>query len=793
MNSATATTNNHTNDHGNPNTLQNAIQQLAARCDGAQEEDGKGFNKPDARYGRLLALQSEADWHPSHKAAAYEVLRKYKNQLADYGVDYDAIEKPEAWDADIAPLPEPPKPRAVINAENNLFIVAFNYSAEKVAGVKAIPGVTGRDYDGANKRWKVRNLPGVADSLRAFAEKHGFDFSDGATELLNTEPLHIVAAPVTVPVVPTFTIVQVGDDWRVSFQYDQKLVDGIKNVKTRRKFDGSTKSWLCEGSAELLAFLDEHSFEGREPLREMLKLKEAIKTENIIASRAEDADIEITGIGGTPMPFQKAGVAYALRNKRIFIADEPGLGKTVQALITIHQARAFPALVICPASIKLNWKRETEKWLPGRRVVVLGTGCVDLSGADVTIVNYDILHVRRSKEAAEALKATGKVPVEVRADLMAVPFKAIIMDEAHAIKEIKRIRSQAVKQLVANAEFRLALTGTPVLNRPKELIAQLDMLDRLKEFGGFWRFAKRYCHATRSEFGMDMKGHDNLAELNEKMRATCFIRREKAQVLPELPAKRRVNVAIEIDNRNDYEHAERNLISWLQEKAVQDQVFLASIAHLEPKQQAWAKHQRAQEAGRKAQYAEQLVRIEALKQVSAKGKLASVIEWVQSFIDTGEKIVVFASHIEIQKKLVTAFPGSASILGEHSVEVRQANVDRFQTDPDCKVVICSLAAASEGITLTAASNVAFVELGWNPGKMDQATDRVHRIGQTDSVTAWYLLAEETIDQDIYALIEAKRKVVDEATNGEVREESVEDAGIINALIEQLLAKGKKVA
>ena len=181
--------------------------------------------------------------------------------------------------------------------------------------------------------------------------------------------------------------------------------------------------------------------------------------------------------------------------------------------------------------------------------------------------------------------------------------------------------------------------------------------------------------------------------------------------------------------------------------------------------------------------AEHLVRIETLKQLAAKGKLAAAIDWVRDFLGSGEKLVLFATHTDIVRGLAEAFD-APMIYGDTPVAERQAIVDRFQSDPECRLVVGNTRAAGVGLTLTAASNVAFLELGWTPAEHDQAEDRCHRYGQTaDSVNAWYLLAADTIDEDIAALIESKRAVVDAGTDGK---ESLGES-ILGGLLDRLAA------
>ncbi len=555
-----------------------------------------------------------------------------------------------------------------------------------------------------------------------------------------------------------------GGGFEVAFMgYEPSLVAQVKDIPGRR-FDGARRVWRIPEKPEvvepLVSFISEtgidysdvvidrvHEIAGRAE-------KEAAEREaQIEASRAADADLEVEGLGGELRPFQRAGVAYALGAKRTFLADQMGLGKTPQSLATVHAAGAYPALVVCPASLKLNWKREAEKWLPGKTISVLNGKSASYD-ADVVIINYDILG-----------KHDG--------DLKARGFKALVLDECHATKNHRAKRTQLCRELAKGVEVRLLLSGTPLLNRPQELISQLDILGRLDEFGGFWQFAERYCAAYRTRWGLDLSGSSNLDELNEKLRGSCYVRRTKDQVLKELPAKQRAVLPMSLTNRREYERAERELIQYLGEVAANDEARIAeavekwSEEHGREPGQGEMRRIRSDvrmTAEANAERAEQLVRIEALKQLCAKGKLDAVCEWVEDFLDSGEKLVLFAHHREIVKAIAERF-GAPSITGDTPAEARQDAVDAFQSDPDTKLIVLNIQAGGVGLTLTAASDVAFVELGWTPAAHDQAEDRAHRIGQTDSVTAWYLLAEDTIDDEIHELIEAKRAVVDEATEG----------------------------
>jgi SWI/SNF-related matrix-associated actin-dependent regulator 1 of chromatin subfamily A len=439
-------------------------------------------------------------------------------------------------------------------------------------------------------------------------------------------------------------------------------------------------------------------------------------------------------LGGKLEPFQVAGVRYVLEQRRTFVADEQGLGKTIEALAALEADGAFPAVVVCPASLKLNWEREAERWLPHRtRTVVSGRGRV-AEPADITILNYEV--------------------VEAHTDaLRRVRPRALVIDESHLVKNPRAQRTKAVRRLadaVVPNGLKLALTGTPVMNHPDELIAQLRVIDRLSDFGSGTRFSQQF----RGSHGAEERLHWHL-------RRHCFVRRTKAEVLPQLPAKRRSVVPVALTNEAEYRTAERDVIEWLSQQPLDLSVLDAKIAA--------------------ARRAERLAQLNVLKQVAARGKLAAALSWIEDFRASEEPLVVFAHHAEIQQAVLARFPGALHLMGRDSGPARDATVRAFQSGEGDGLLVCSTAVASQGITLTRATNVCFLELEWTPAIHDQAEDRVHRIGQHDAVTAWYLLAAGTIDETMAKLIERKRDLVAAVTDGRERN----DEPLVEAVAREL--------
>jgi SWI/SNF-related matrix-associated actin-dependent regulator of chromatin subfamily A-like protein 1 len=457
----------------------------------------------------------------------------------------------------------------------------------------------------------------------------------------------------------------------------------------------------------------------------------------VALSAATDAPLDVQRLGGELKPFQRAGVSYLLTQRRAFLADEQGLGKTIEALATLEADGAYPAIVVCPASLKLNWLRELERWLPHRSARALSGngGGAPTAAAEITVVNYDIVAPRLQ-------------------ELCALQPHALVLDESHHCKNAAAKRTQAVQRLSAVVPQRglvLALTGTPVVNRPAELISQLRILGRLDDFGSGVRFSQRF------------RGPDAHLRLHWHLRARCFARRLKADVLPQLPAKTRAVVPVELDNEREYRLAERDIIAWLQTQPL-------DLRELDVKVAA-------------ALRAERLVRLNALKLLAARGKLHAALTWIHDFCTSGERLVVFAHHREIQRAVLDRFPGALHILGGDAHAARETAVRAFQASdrPGNQLIVCSVEVAGQGLTLTRSSNVVFLELDWTPARHDQAEDRCHRIGQRDAVTASYLLAAGTVDETISTLLERKRAVIGAVTDG--REEDEE--GVVDALVREL--------
>lgn len=536
-----------------------------------------------------------------------------------------------------------------------------------------------------------------------------------------------------------------GDNFELSFKYKPSIVDRIRQIPGRR-FDGTRKVWIIPTRS-------------RVDLERMIYQIQQFENINWLSGnekREEEAVYDIPELPELviphnlkiqPYPYQLKGIARGLELKRFMNCDEPGLGKTLQSIATINIAGAFPCLVICPSSLKINWMREWEKFTDKKAMILTDkvrdtwTFFFQTGMHQVFIVNYESLKkyfVQRIK------KSEGWTLRDVEFRNSINLFKSVIIDESHRCKSASTQQAKFCKGICTGKEWIIELTGTPVVNRPKDLIPQLAILNRMEDFGGYKPFVNRYCSGQREA--------SNLKELNFNLWKYCMFRREKSLVLTDLPDKIRQVNTCEITNRKEYVDAERDLIMYLQKYKDADD-----------------------EKIEKALRGEVMVRINILRQISARGKVRDVIEFVKDFRENGKKIILFCSLHEVVDQLKRYFPTAVSVTGRDSQDDKQRAVDAFQNNPKTDIIICSIKAAGVGLTLTASSNVAFVEFPWTYADCCQCEDRAHRIGQKDSVTCYYFLGRRTIDEKVYRIIQEKKNIANAVTGStEYIEENIVD-------------------
>ncbi len=458
----------------------------------------------------------------------------------------------------------------------------------------------------------------------------------------------------------------------------------------------------------------------------LAKVEEELKAleQSISKSKALSSSLPIPTPGPELYDFQKAGVEFALARPRTLIADDMGVGKTIQAIGFINMVQPRSVLIICPASVKLNWVRELEKWVYDFPTIGVSYGNKPFpEDNNIVIINYDILS-------------------KFHDQIHSKEWDVLIIDESQYLKNPGAKRTVEAYGGKGRAGIKakrvLALTGTPIVNRPVELFPTLNYLDP-KTFPSFFKFAMRYCGAFQSGWGWDFTGATNLEELQTLLRTTVMIRRLKRDVLPELPGKTRQIIELPTSGLTRVIKTEMKAVK-IYKKQVQDLSMTSFSAFTE---------------------------LAELRYETALAKVPAVINYLKDIIESGQKVVCFAWHKDVINKIREAFiehPYNyhSCITGDTPVKKRQAVVDEFQNNKHCTLFVGNILAAGVGITLTAASQVVFAELDWVPGNMSQAEDRCDRIGQDSCVNVKHLVLEGSIDAYIAKMLVNKQEVIDQA-------------------------------
>ncbi len=473
----------------------------------------------------------------------------------------------------------------------------------------------------------------------------------------------------------------------------------------------------------------------------------------------EPASLSAPG-GRRLMPHQARLVAAAAAGHRTFLlADEPGLGKTAQALLAAQAAGAYPLLVVVPNVVKTNWAREAELWTPQHRATVVhGNGETVDGFADIVVVNYEVLdrHVGWLGDLG---------------------FRGMVVDEAHFIKNKSSQRSQHVLELSERVRARtvrpllMALTGTPLIND-------------IEDFRAIWQFLGWIDDKKPLAELMDALEETGLVPGDPGFYAAArgrvidmgIVRRRKVDVAADIPARRVADLPVELDDEagRSIRQAERDLARRLvarYESALATRTsgrVVEGIDHdLVRRVAAWEREDTS--TGTSEENVFTMMR----RIGQAKAGLAA--DYAAQLARSVGKVVFFAKHVDVMDVAEETFAKrglrSSSIRGDQTRAVRQRNIDAFLEDPEVAVAVCSLTAAGVGLNLQVASNLVLAELSWTDAEQTQAIDRIHRIGQAEPVTAWRIIAAQTIDTRIAELIDSKAGLAARALDGSDEEVS----------------------
>ncbi|PAV84045.1 hypothetical protein WR25_14472 [Diploscapter pachys] len=430
-------------------------------------------------------------------------------------------------------------------------------------------------------------------------------------------------------------------------------------------------------------------------------------------------------------PYQKGGVRFILeRRGRAMIADEMGLGKSIQALVAARAYKSeWPLLIICPSSVKAAWRNQLNKFYPNiKRITNLDKSSdplpLERTSNTVIIASYDLMAMENRLN-----------------DLVRAAYQVVIFDESHNLKEIKTKRTKAAIRVATVAKRVLLLSGTPALSRPAELYSQIYLIDS-KLFPNFFNFAERYCAGKQGKFCYEAKGCTNSDELKAILLRRVMIRRLKADVLKELPPKRRE-------------------VIYLSGKSIDDRIKKLQRFRQEFERLDFSRFKPGTNGQPDNENLVQYYRETGI------AKAAAVVQHITENVfcdgELDKKVLIFAHHQVVMDTIQAAIAKASlrwiRIDGSTPQQLRGEYCDEFQNDSAVKVALLSISAAGVGITLTAASIVIFAELHWNPGHLVQAEDRAHRVGQQDSVYVQYLLAKNTADDVIWRMVQSKLDIL----------------------------------
>lgn len=515
--------------------------------------------------------------------------------------------------------------------------------------------------------------------------------------------------------------------WYVGFRYDERLVKEIKRFPGAG-YNPENKEWSIPFTlptvAPLQKWLHDNGFvEGMNyyPSKRVLEYQEppVIITPEDVAIACKEL-----GFKRMPRPYQCEGIAYMINHGNCINGDDCGLGKTMQTIMTLELMDAFPALVITPASVKYNWKKEWEKWNPNRTVGVVGRKKKfdeNVWQNDVIIINYDILGERGLDKPTAKFK-----------ELLKKRWASCVMDEIHFLKSEKALRTKMAKKIVKTVPHVWGLTGTLTQNKPADLIQPFTIIRRFEDiFGSTKEFKYRYCNAKMTVFGMDCSGFSNLEELHELLRMGGYIRRNKRDVLDELPPMVEQTIDVPISNTREYRKAENNLLEYLEKIDINKVNSAVNVPHL--------------------------VMIQTLKQLSIEGKLPFITTYIKEWLEAneGEQLLVFGVHRIPLQQLAEYFKAPL-IQGGVSADKKQQIVNEFSNGGH-RLLFANIQSAGTGTDglQDNCSNLVYIELPDKSTELEQANARLERMGQRNSINITYLLSPDTIDADIKEMVADK--------------------------------------
>lgn len=539
------------------------------------------------------------------------------------------------------------------------------------------------------------------------------------------------------------------------FDYDQTILNAVKNIPTEKggkRYDPNLKEWTIDmyigNYNHIQNLIAEHDFKLIQTPKvkinaiPYLNHKDGLKRLKLYKKRINEL-----GLKYTPRPYQWFAIDYWLMQKSCINGDDMGIGKTLESIFAVEIAELFPCLVVVPSNVKYTWKNVWLNTNPNRSVTVINSGKEIDWDADVIIITYGMLGVREKYEGKDGEIKYRFIPKF--SELINMNWGSQIFDEFHNTKHNKRIKSEIIKKISKNVEYKVGLTGTAIEKKVKEIINPLIILGWFETLFGNWRrFIFRYCDAKPTKFGMDYKGASNTIELNEILRDYCYFRRELSEVKKDLPSLQKTVNWVDLDSRRKYDKAENDLRAYIKETG-------GNIAGVE--------------------MAEFLVLRNVLRQLACELKYKSIKEWIDNFLSsTDRKLLVFGIHVKLLEKFHSEYD-SYLIYGNTKDKDKFNYVEEFKKPNGKRIMfgnMISMGTGTDGLQ-HGCSDMLVMELPDNPSKLEQAISRIKRDGQKNSTNCNFMLGIDTIDNVMYENLN-EEMIVTNAVNKGVEAEKVDD-------------------
>ena len=559
----------------------------------------------------------------------------------------------------------------------------------------------------------------------------------------------------------TFYIDKINKTINLSFDFDHDIVNRIKACDFNTRFNPEYKQWIIPinsySKSKALQLIADFSFK---------QVEQVIEEDVVVSYEQTEVDYaylqglcDSRGFTYEPRDYQLEALGYALEKGNIINGDDVGLGKTFESIMYAETTNSFPCLVVVPASVKYNWKEKWEEIVGTKRDVAVIESSPKKSNpnrwdAEVVIINYDIIGKKQGRGATVKFE-----------ELIKTNWSMIIFDEAHFLKEKSSQRAMAAKKITSGDMKIQMLTGTAVMSRPVELWNLLVLAKREKQIAKDWmQFITRYCGGYRGKFGWVTDGATNTIELNRKLREVCYIRREKRDVLSELPDVTKQVIQMPITNKTKIKRALNDLIDYIKET-------------------------KGVESAEKAQEAEHLVALQVLRKLAIEGKLKAIEGYLRDWkVSENGKLLIFGIHRETLDYLSTKFKSMLIAGGVSSIKKQE--IVKTWIDNDDMFLFANIQSAGTGVDglQKVCSNMLILELPWRPSDLTQTIGRLDRSGQKNSPTITFMLSDETIDSEMWDMLSAKEQVTEAVNKGiDIRKQT---SGL-KSVLRKILKKGKK--